>query len=177
MVRATDPGGYTGTNTYQVTETGASKSFTHANGNLTTHGTRTHEWDAANRLTAVKEGPTTLASFTYDASGRRASKTTAAGTTSFVYDGQNIVEERLTGQGTTTHHHGAGIDNVLATRDAVGTVTYYVTDHLGSVRQRINAGGQAVLTRDYDPWGNLVTGAAPGGYAFTSREWGPETGL
>ena len=45
------------------------------------------EWDAENRLQAVKEGPNTLASFAYDASGRRTTKTAAAVTTSFVYDG------------------------------------------------------------------------------------------
>ena len=33
------------------------------------------------------------------------------------------------------------------------------------------------LTRQYDAWGNLQVGANEPGYAFTGREWDPETGL
>ena len=33
------------------------------------------------------------------------------------------------------------------------------------------------LTRQYDPWGNLLQGQGTGGYAFTGREWDTETGL
>ena len=33
------------------------------------------------------------------------------------------------------------------------------------------------LTREYDPWGNLIQGSATSGYAFTGREWDSESGL
>jgi RHS repeat-associated protein len=33
------------------------------------------------------------------------------------------------------------------------------------------------LARDYDPWGNLLTGGAAASYAFTGREWDPEIAL
>ena len=33
------------------------------------------------------------------------------------------------------------------------------------------------MTRQYDAWGNLESGASEPGYAFTGREWDPETGL
>jgi YD repeat-containing protein len=60
------------TNVYQVTQTGPTKSFTYdLNGNLTGDGVKTYEWDAVNRLVAVKQGGSTLASFTYDGNGRR----------------------------------------------------------------------------------------------------------
>jgi YD repeat-containing protein len=53
-VTATDPSGNSATKTYQVDSTGSPKSFTHdANGNLTSDGTRTFEWDARNQLVAV----------------------------------------------------------------------------------------------------------------------------
>ena len=51
------------------------------NGNLTSDGTKTYEWDAENRLVAVKQGGNTIASFVYDADGRRASSKTAGGVT------------------------------------------------------------------------------------------------
>jgi uncharacterized protein RhaS with RHS repeats len=42
------------TNTYEVSVSGSSKTFTFdANGNMTGDGTRTFEWDAENRLIAI----------------------------------------------------------------------------------------------------------------------------
>jgi hypothetical protein len=44
-VKATDPAGNIRTNTYQVTQAGATKSFTYdPNGNLTGDGTKTYMW-------------------------------------------------------------------------------------------------------------------------------------
>ena len=70
-VQATDYSGNTRTSTYQVTVSGATKSFTHdPNGNMTGDGTRTFEWDAENRLTAVNNG-THRSEFSYDGLSRR----------------------------------------------------------------------------------------------------------
>jgi YD repeat-containing protein len=81
---ATDPSGNVRTNTYQVIQAGSTTSYSYdANGNLTDDGTRTFEWDAENRLTAVKQGAATLAAFTYDGEGRRSTKISAGATTSY----------------------------------------------------------------------------------------------
>lgn len=40
-----------------------------------------------------------------------------------------------------------------------------------------NASATVTLTREYDPWGNLLQGSTAAGYAFTGREWDSETGL
>lgn len=37
--------------------------------------------------------------------------------------------------------------------------------------------GNPTLTRQYDPWGNLLQGSVTSGYAFTGREWDSELGL
>jgi RHS repeat-associated protein len=71
---------------------------------------------------------------------------------------------------------GPSIDQHLAMQ-AGADVTYYVADHLGSVAQATNAAGVVTLTRQYDPWGNLLAGGTTSGWAFTGREWDPETGL
>lgn len=42
-----------------------------ANGNLTSDGTKTYDWNALNQLIEVKEGSTTVATFEYDGKGRR----------------------------------------------------------------------------------------------------------
>ncbi|MDA2910141.1 hypothetical protein MYX04_04300 [Nitrospiraceae bacterium AH_259_D15_M11_P09] len=67
-----------------------------ANGNLTVQtdltGTTTYTWDARNRLVGIS-GPGLFAGFTYDALGRRVSKTINGITTDYQYDGNDIVAE------------------------------------------------------------------------------------
>jgi RHS repeat-associated protein len=178
VVAATDPSGNVRTNTYQVSSSGSTTTYTYdANGNVTGDGTKTFEWDAENRLTTVKQGATTLASFVYDGQGRRVQKTAGGVTTTYVYDADELIEERLSGGGTLNYVHGPGIDQHWATRDGSGVVTYFLADHLGSVVQTTNASGAVALSRDYDPYGRLNAGAGQAGYAFTGREWDPETSL
>ncbi len=179
-VVATDPSGNARTNTYQVNVTGTARSFTYdPNGNLAskTEGavTMIYDWDAENRLAAVKQGATTLASFVYDGRGRRAQKTAAGVTHTYLYDQDNIVEERASSGQIYDIVQGPAIDRPLAQRDQTGVVSYYLADHLGSVVQMTNNVGAVTLTREYDPWGNLVQGSGTAGFAFTGREWDSET--
>jgi len=161
-----------------VTQSGGSKNLTYdANGNLTSDGTKTYDWNADDRLVAVSQGATTLASFTYDGYGRRAQKIAGGVTTTYVYTGDQLVEERPSTGGTLRYWHGPWLDDILAKQDTTGAAFYYAKDHLGSVRQVTNAAGVAVVTRDYDPWGKLLTGSSSAGYAFTGREWDSESGL
>jgi RHS repeat-associated protein len=171
QVTATDPSGNVRTSTYEVSQAGTPKSFTYdLNGNMTSDGTRTYEWDAENRLVAVKEGPTTIASYTYNHGGIRTSKTTAAGTTTYILEDESVVEER-DGSGVTKHFHGPGVDNVLATQDPGGVITFLTRDHLRSVREHVDSAGATVtLRRDYDPWGSLSSAVGFSGWAFTGRE-------
>jgi YD repeat-containing protein len=69
----------------QVTAVGGTALAYDANGNLTTDEQgRTLVWDAWNRLTAVKNGGTTLVAYAYDALGRRIAET-RGGTTTDLY--------------------------------------------------------------------------------------------
>jgi RHS repeat-associated protein len=177
VITATDPSGNERTNTYEVTGSGGSGIFSYdANGNLTSDGPRTYEWDAENRLLAVKDGQSTLASFTYDAEGRRSTKTVAGVTTTFVYNGRAFLEERSSTGSTKRYIYGPGIDRPFALVSG-GAVSYDAADHLGSIVRRTDATGEPILSRDYDPWGTPLEGASVAGYAFTGREWDPETGL
>jgi len=176
-VVAREYGGLARTYTYGINVSGSGRTFTYdPNGNLTGDGTRTFQWDAENRLIRVLQGATELASFTYDGRGRRAQKVAGGVTRTYVYDNDEILEER-TSAVTVRYFHGAGIDQQLAAQDTSGTVSYYVADHLGSVVRVTNAAGTVTLTRDYDPYGNPLNGSTPPGYAFTGREWDPETSL
>jgi YD repeat-containing protein len=71
-VVATDASGNTRTNNYQVNvPSGASTTLIYdLNGNLTNDGTKTYEWDAVNRLTAINDG-THRSEFTYNGLSQR----------------------------------------------------------------------------------------------------------
>ena len=59
-VVATDPSGNSATAAFDVDNLGTPKAFTYdANGNLTSDGTRTFEWDAANRIVRIAGGLST----------------------------------------------------------------------------------------------------------------------
>jgi RHS repeat-associated protein len=133
------------------------------------------EWDAENHLLAVKQGGNTLATFTYDGEGRRSTKT-AAGVTTYVYDGAQSLEERPSTGSTKRFVYGPGMDRPMA--QSVGGVTsYFIADHLGSIVRATDSLGTPTLTREYDPWGSLLQGSTTSGYAFTGREWDSETSL
>ena len=174
---ATDTSGNTATKSYDVDVPVATSSASYdANGNLKTQGTKTYDWDAADRLVSVRDNGTELASFMYDGQGRRVQKISGGVTRSYVYGGLDILEERSS-SGTIRTVQGPGIDQPLASIDSGGTVSYYLADHLGSIVQQTNAAGAVTLTRQYDPYGVPLQGANTSGYAFTSREWDSEVGL
>jgi RHS repeat-associated protein len=179
-VKAKDYSGNETTKQYEIDAAGTTTSYTYdANGNLTSDGTKSYFWNALNQLVEVKEGSTTIATFEYDGEGRRTKKAAAGLARQYIYDAEDIVEERVTGSSSDTFffYHGAGIDEPLARKNSSDVVTYYLADHLGSIVQETNASGAVTLDREYDPWGVLTQGASTGGHSFTGREWDAEIGL
>jgi len=179
-VKAKDPTGNETTQQYEIDAAGSTTSYSYdANGNLTGDGTKTYFWNALNQLVEVKAGTTTIATFEYDGSGRRTEKVASGVTHTYVYDAEDIVEERLSGSTTDTirYYHGAGIDEPLARKNSADVVTYYLADHLGSIVQETEVDGDVALEREYDPWGAPIQGGSTSGYSFTGREWDAETQL
>jgi RHS repeat-associated protein len=114
-----------------------------------------------------------VARFAYDPLGRRTEKVAGGLTTRYTYDGGNILRE-LRGSATLKYAHGPAIDEPLL-RDDSTTVTYFHADGLGSIVKATDAAGTVTQMRQYDAWGNLQAGASESGFAFTGREWDPET--
>lgn len=113
-VVATDVNGNATTNRYDVTVTGSgSKTLVYdANGNLTSDGTRTFEWDPMNRLTAVVSG-TNRSEFTYNGLSQRVKiveKTNGSitSTTNFVWAGSEICEKRDGSNTVNKRYYGQG---------------------------------------------------------------------
>lgn len=87
---------------------------------------------------------------TYDAFGSRSSATVAGSTTSFLYDGPNIIQE-LTGPSVkATILGGFGIDEIFRRTDASGPRNF-LADDLGSTLALTDDAGVARTQYRYDP--------------------------
>src|SRR3984957_12138416 len=92
-------------------------SYTYdANGNtLTDAGGKSYSWDFENRLTQAVVPGTGTTTFRYDPFGRRIQKSGPLGTTNFLYDGANLVEEIDAGGNVLARYtQGNEIDEALA---------------------------------------------------------------
>lgn len=126
-----------------------------ADGNLTSDGTNTYQWNARNQLTQVSQNGVAQLTYAYDALGRRVSKAVQGGTaTQFLYDGDNISQET---QGSTVNPIlvGPGIDERFARNDVTGR-TYFLTDLLSSTIALTDATGAIKQQYSYDPYGNVT---------------------
>ncbi len=152
QVQATDYSNNTRTNTYSVPVSGTSKVFAHdGNGNQTSDGTRTFEWDAENRLLAINNG-TLRSEFTYDGLNRRVrivEKNSGAVTSDlrFLWCEEQLCEERDSSGVTINKRFFA-----KGFRES-GIDYFYATDHLGSVREVTDATATLASRYDYDPYG------------------------
>ncbi len=137
------------------------------NANMLSNGTDGYTWDARNRLVSTLSG----ASFQYDPFGRRVSKTVSGATTSFLYDGANVVQELMGGTPTANLLTGLGVDEVFTRTDAVGA-RHFLTDALGSTLALTDPTGSVLTQYSYEPFGNTtLTGpATTNSFAYTGRE-------
>lgn len=141
-----------------------------SNGNLIGDGARTYVWNARNQLIEITQGGSTIASFAYDATGRRISRAESGQTTTYLYDGLDAVQETRGGTANAILT-GLGIDERYA-RDDTGGRSYFLTDALGSTRALTNASGAVVNRYDYTPYGQATQTATgfSNPYLFTGRE-------
>jgi RHS repeat-associated protein len=169
------------------------------NGNLKTTGNRTFTYDWADHLVDIHDGATAVGTYTYDALGRRKSKTVNGVTTRFVYAGAWIIEEYCNGVLEAVHDYADGIDSLVRSRrvdhadvNGNGNTTelvplYFHADRLGSVSHVTTSAGQVVESYAYSAYGKptiydrngTVVAASPIGNAtmFTGREYDGESGL
>lgn len=176
-VEARDSSGNTRVNTYEVAVAGNAATFGYdANGSLVSEGTRSFEWDGANRLVRVLEASVELVRFVYDGDGRRVQKVSGGVTRTYVYDREDIVEERQSSGATIRYVHGPLVDRPFAKFEA-GAANYLLADHLGSVVQITDSSATVIESRQYDLWGNLPQGPDVSGYGFTGRERDAESDL
>jgi len=158
--------GYNANN--QLTGWGTANLFYDLNGNMTSDGTHSFTWDARNRLKQIDNGST--ASFLYDPFGRRVNKTVLGTSTSFLYDGVNLVQE-ISGVTPIANLLTGGLDENFSRTDSSGTSSF-LRDALGSTLALTDSSGVSQTSYTYDPFGtSTVSGAgSTNSFAYAGRE-------
>jgi RHS repeat-associated protein len=140
-----------------------------ADGNLIGDGANNYAWNTRGQLIQISIGSTPVASFQYDAFGRRLGKTISGLTAGFLYDGPNVVQELA---GTKANLlTGLTTDEIFSRTDAVGSRTF-LTDALGSTLALTDADGQVQTQYMYAPFGNTILSGPPStnSFQYTGRE-------
>ena len=136
-----------------VTMDGRTRNFTYvANGNLLSDGNYTYSWTKGSQLQKVT-GSGLEATYTYDASGIRTSKTVNGVTTEYLTAGGSILSEKK--NGIWQHYLYDGSGQLMAIRYK-GADYYYLRDGLMTITGLVDANGTAVVNYRYDSWGMLT---------------------
>ena len=142
----------------------------------TDQGTTTYQWDGRERLTQVTRPDGQTVSYSYDALGRRATRTTGGVTTSFLYDGADVVLDRDSNGNEVDYLNATGVDEKLRQNNPATGPLYFLQDHLGSTTALTDANGALVERQQYDPFGG-TQGSSFTRYGYTGREHDDVSGL
>jgi RHS repeat-associated protein len=175
-----------GTSTYTYDAEGNITRIT----NIATGDYRDLQWDFRNRLTQVTQFDSLnveqwRVEYVYDAFNRMVGRTEYVGTSStpaaddiFVYDGYQMIL-KLDGSGNvqTRTLWGDNVDQILATENAAGNVTWPLTDHLNTVRDLVsyNSGTDTTALDNhiaYNSFGEIASetnASVESDFKFTAR--------
>jgi len=180
-------------------------------GNLIQDGRWTYIWDAENRLigmqtldTLPSSVPRLKLAFAYDYMSRRIGKTVSANssfiiqTSSFVYDGWNLISELSTANGqlsTNSYVWGLDLSGTLQGAGGIGgllasttqqssnsTTAFFSYDANGNVGQLVSTNGSILARYEYDPYGKLIKDVADATvrsnpFRFSTKNLDSESGL
>jgi RHS repeat-associated protein len=159
----------------EYTSVGGVSHTSDLRGNLTSDGSQSYTYNLDNRLTGVGQS----ISYTYDPFGKRIEKDVNSSITTYIHNGDRIVEEWEGETLARKYVYGINIDEPLVMITSGGSKYYYHFDALGSVRNLTDSSGSTVATYKYDVYGafNLTGNAYGNTYTFTGRQWDSESGL
>lgn len=184
ITNKSDSGAYTysGYGPHAVSSAGSQTFAYDNNGNMTSGAGRTYTWNAANMVTTMSNGTSTI-TWAYDADYNRVTQTEGSETTTFLnpridlgmhyeqvdYTGgrQDLIHilyagNQVIGQYTTTNQTGVS----AATR-------YFNTDPLGSIIAMTDETGTVTDRYSYNPWGwrtAMVGATSDSDHGFTGQE-------
>jgi RHS repeat-associated protein len=129
-----------------------------ANGNLTRSAGVVLRYDYENRLAKAELSNGTIVENTYDANGRkvREKEVLASGTktTTYVLDGDEVLEEYSDGVLAKRYVRGRGLDEIVRA-EVGGTTVFPLQDELGNVDRLLDGSGATLERYEYSGYGEL----------------------
>ena len=156
---------------------------------MTDDGFYTYDYDCENRLIEVTDGGSTIARYYYDYAGRRIAKVAGGVTTTYCYDGDQVIAEYDGGDNLQRKFvYGPRIDEPICMIDVVKNKTYYYHfNGLGSVVAVSDENSGIVERYEYDVFGKptiydansteISQSDVGNPYMFTTRRYDDETSL
>jgi RHS repeat-associated protein len=118
-----------------------------------------YRYDCQHRLIGLTRPDGKIASYRYDAFGRRISKTVDRATTEFFWQGDNLVAESSDTE-YRSYVYEPGTFRPLALLDGKGPKKacpfYYQNDHLGTPLELTDYSGEIVWSAQYDAYGKVA---------------------
>jgi RHS repeat-associated protein len=140
----------------------------------------TYEWDAAHRLTTINNG-SRRTEFTYDGLDRLSrivekQNGVVISNNTFLWCADTLCEERDSTGATVVKRFFPQGESIIG---AGTTNLYYTRDHLGSVREAVDASGTIQARYDYDPYGQqtVLSGNLMPSFGFTGHYQHQPSGL
>ncbi|WP_230203440.1 RHS repeat domain-containing protein, partial [Pseudomonas syringae] len=119
-----------------------------------------YRYDCQHRLIGVSLPGGSVASYKYDAFGRRIEKTVDGHTTEFLWQGERLIAESADNR-YRSYIYEPGTFRPLAMLDGKGplkaTPFYYQLDHLGTPQELTDYSGEIMWSAKYRAYGNLAT--------------------
>jgi RHS repeat-associated protein len=135
-------------------------------------------YDTLNNLKSYKSGSTTLAAFSYDGDGMRATKTAGGKIVVYHYDkdGRVISETDSAGNLISDYIY---LNGKLVAKKAPSAVYFYHTDPAGTPMAMTNMSRDVMWSADYKPFGeeSWISGTLENNEKFVGKEKDKETGL
>ncbi len=146
------------------------------NGNRTSDSTNSYEYDALDRLIEVKT-PSGIYCYTYDALGRRTSKTHAGKTTFFLWQKDQEIGA-ISAEGAMEELQVLSPTNRAVAFELQGSLYVPIHDALGHVRALLDSEGNCVSTYRYSAFGEeQLQGDVLSPWRYSGKRMDVETGF
>ncbi len=137
-------------------------------GDLLTDGTNTYTYDPLKRMSSIVHSAVT-STYSYNGDNILTIEATGGVTTRHTLDLTGGLPERLgTKVGTTQTWFVRGYGQELAREAGGSSTTWYLADRIGSIRTESTSSGSLISTYNYEPYG-APEGAGPMDYGFSGE--------